>query len=118
MNRASRSIISVYLAVVFWLGFCTVATFGDVPAWSTATMAAASAAPILGAIRELDLRDTRRHLAVLKEREARQAAHADEAAEHQANAELLDACCERWWTSCGTDHDDTCPHHTPRSNAA
>lgn len=31
--------------------------------------------------------------------------------------ELLNACCERWWTSLETDHDPTCRHQT-RSSAA
>ncbi len=34
-----------------------------------------------------------------------------------AYAELLAACCERWWTSLETDHDPTCRHQT-RSQAA
>lgn len=28
---------------------------------------------------------------------------------------LNDACCERWWTSCGTHHEPTCPHQHPSS---
>ncbi len=39
-------------------------------------------------------------------------------ADDQAAIELSCACCERWWTSLATDHDPTCPHQQPRSNAA
>lgn len=24
---------------------------------------------------------------------------------------LAEACCERWWTSAGADHDPICPNH-------
>ncbi|EPD63157.1 hypothetical protein [Streptomyces sp. HGB0020] len=27
---------------------------------------------------------------------------------------LNDACCERWWTSAGTDHEPTCPRNETR----
>jgi hypothetical protein len=118
MTRDSRIICGTYLTVAGWLAFCTINTHATAPAWTTITMAAASAVPVLGIIRELDLRDARRTVAVAKEREARRAAWADEAVERQATTELGDACCERWWTSLGDDHDDTCPHHQPRSSAA
>ncbi|MFJ4199716.1 hypothetical protein ACIP2Y_08785 [Streptomyces sviceus] len=40
------------------------------------------------------------------------------AADDIVRAELDTACCERWWTSCGTDHDSACPRRVPRSSAA
>lgn len=35
----------------------------------------------------------------------------------QAITELNGACCDRWWTSAGTDHDPICPN-SHRSSAA
>jgi hypothetical protein len=118
MTRDSRIICGLYLTVTSWLAFCTINTHTTAPAWTTITMAAASAVPILGIIRELDLRDARRALAVTREREARRAAWADEAVAQQAASAVGDACCERWWTSLATDHDTTCPTQQPRSSAA
>jgi hypothetical protein len=40
------------------------------------------------------------------------------AADDTVRAEADTACCERWWTSCGTDHDTTCPRRVPKSSAA
>jgi len=34
-----------------------------------------------------------------------------------ARAQLDTGCCERWWTSCGFDHDPTCPMSEHRSAA-
>lgn len=39
------------------------------------------------------------------------------AAQDAATLDLNEACCETWWTSCGTDHDPTCPSRDTRSHA-
>jgi hypothetical protein len=36
----------------------------------------------------------------------------------EAIRDLNDACCERWWTAIGTDHDPDCPNQQRRSDAA
>jgi hypothetical protein len=33
-------------------------------------------------------------------------------------AELDDACCERWWTSLGWDHEPGCGRQAPHTGAA
>ncbi|NUR04368.1 MAG: hypothetical protein HOY79_50045 [Streptomyces sp.] len=34
-----------------------------------------------------------------------------DSADGVAAVALAEACCERWWTSAGADHDPTCPNH-------
>ncbi|MFI8531767.1 hypothetical protein ACIGMX_16195 [Streptomyces aquilus] len=111
MSRGSRTLISLYALVALWLAFCTVETLDTVPLWTTLTMAAVSITPVLAVIRETVI-------AELREVAASRATHSVDQAEAAARAELDAACCERWWTSLGTDHDPTCRHQTPRSSAA
>ncbi|CAL9345853.1 MULTISPECIES: hypothetical protein [Streptomyces] len=112
MSRGSRVLTVIYIAVALWLAYCTVRTWGAVPAWTTLAMAAASLAPVLGVVRETVIADERRAVAVLREREGRRAAWRDAAAAAVARAEVEAACCERWWTSCATEHDPNCAHRT------
>ncbi|MEV5646403.1 hypothetical protein AB0L67_41060 [Streptomyces flaveolus] len=35
-----------------------------------------------------------------------------------ARAQLDEGCCERWWTSLGTEHDSSCPATATRGRAA
>lgn len=118
MTRLACVLCGLYLAVFVWLAWWTGTTASRAPLWFTTGNAAAAIVLVIAVIQQLDNADLRYENTELRERETRRAAHADEAAEHQANAELLDACCERWWTSLGADHDPTCPHHTPRSSPA
>ncbi|CAM5259636.1 hypothetical protein [Streptomyces griseomycini] len=110
MSRGSRTLTVLYVAVALWLSFCTVRTWGAVPVWSTLAMAAAAFTPVLGIVRETVIADERRAVAVLREREGRRAAWRDEAVAALARAEVQAACCERWWTSCATEHDPGCAH--------
>ncbi|MFE9773291.1 hypothetical protein ACFYOV_16735 [Streptomyces sp. NPDC005931] len=118
MSRGSRILTALYLAVAVWLAFCTVKTWGTVPVWTTLAMALAGLTPLLATVRETVLADERRTVAVLREREVRRAAWRDATAAVVARAEVEAACCERWWTSCATDHDPECERHTSRGSAA
>ncbi|WP_432058427.1 hypothetical protein [Streptomyces sp. bgisy022] len=118
MSRGSRTLSALYVAVALWLAYCTVRTWGTVPAWTSLAMAAASLAPLLGIAREGVIAEERRTVAVLREREGRRGAWRDTAAALLAQAEVDAACCERWWTSCATDHDPGCAHRTSRDNSA
>ncbi|NUP19856.1 MAG: hypothetical protein HOZ81_28010 [Streptomyces sp.] len=56
-----------------------------------------------------------RALDVRTDQRARRAARAqhvqrDLATEDTVALALNDACCERWWTSCGFHHDSACPN--------
>lgn len=111
MSRGSRTLTALYSLTALWLSFCTYQTAGDVPFWSTCFMLAAGLIPIVAVVREVDITELREQAGV-------RTAHRNEHAEAVARAELDAACCERWWTSFGTDHDPECEHQTPRSNAA
>ena len=54
MTWRSRTLTSLYSAVTLWLAFCTVQTWGDVPRWTSITMAATSITPIVAALREAE----------------------------------------------------------------
>ncbi len=112
MSRGSRALVVLYVAVALWLAFCTVRTWGAVPAWTTLAMAAAALAPAVGVVRETVIAGERRTVAALRQREARRSAWRDTAAAALARAEVDAACCERWWTSCATRHDPGCAHRT------
>jgi hypothetical protein len=51
-------------------------------------------------------------------REPRRPAQFDDCALAFAAVELDDACCERWWTSLGRDHEPGCGHRAPHTGAA
>ncbi|MET7293031.1 hypothetical protein ABZS79_12955 [Streptomyces griseoloalbus] len=118
MSRGSRTLTVLYAAVALWLSFCTVRTWGTVPLWSSLAMAAAALAPVVAVVRETVIADERRTVAVLREREGRRAAWRDAAAAALARSEVEAACCERWWTSCATEHDAGCAHRTSWGSTA
>ncbi|MGW2720819.1 hypothetical protein [Streptomyces sp. NPDC001492] len=68
MNRA---LCTLYLAASAWLIWCTAQTSGHAPFWHTALNAAASVVLLAAFVQQLDLRDARRHIAVLHESAAR-----------------------------------------------
>ncbi|MFI1723892.1 hypothetical protein [Streptomyces sp. NPDC020489] len=49
---------------------------------------------------------------------ARPAIGNNETAEAVVNVALAGACCETWWTSAGTTHDEACQRRAPKSSAA
>lgn len=71
MSRGSRSLCGLYLLVAAWLGWCTVATFGDVYTWVSLINAAASLILIIAVIRETVIRDERRTVGRLVEEATR-----------------------------------------------
>ncbi|NEB03647.1 hypothetical protein [Streptomyces sp. SID13726] len=111
MNRSAGLLCALYLATSTGLAWTAVRELRHGPVWAACLFAAASLVPVIAVVRESVLGDHRRALA---ERELRAAGPADDV----VRAELDTACCERWWTSCGTDHDSTCPRRVPRSSAA
>lgn len=58
--------------------------------------------------RALDTRTDRRARKAARVRHTRATAAHDDT----VTTALNDACCERWWTSCGFQHDPTCPNQT------
>ncbi|MEV0174611.1 hypothetical protein AB0I00_26270 [Streptomyces sp. NPDC050803] len=120
MNCSSRLLGALYIATSAGLAWTAVLEYEYGPMWAACLFAAASIVPVIGVVRESVIGDQRQALAEWEDRveRARRAATGDANAEDIVRAELDAACCERWWTSLGSDHDVTCPHRIPRSSAA
>lgn len=73
MTWFARILCALYGAVFLWLAFCTVQTWGQVPLWTSITMAAASLAAVVAGFRESDRADEDRRYQALLERAARPA---------------------------------------------
>ena len=76
MSRGSRALSAAYLAAAAWLAWCAIHAYGHAAAWTITLHVAASLLFVIGVLRELDLRDARRHTARLiaeqiREREER-----------------------------------------------
>ncbi|MEU3844726.1 hypothetical protein AB0E88_32440 [Streptomyces sp. NPDC028635] len=113
MNRGSRILTALHAAVGVWLVWCTVRTWGAATTWISVIMAAAAATVLAGVVRPL-VADRRR---AGRERDGRRGTRHVDAAEALARRELSAACCERWWTSLGADHDTACGRRAHRSAA-
>jgi hypothetical protein len=115
MNRSSRLLCALYVATSAGLAWTSVLEFRYGPLWAACLCAAAGLVPVIAVVRETVIWDLRRLL--------RYAASLEQGCGHGAADllvcdELNAACCERWWTSLGCDHDATCPHRIPRSSSA
>jgi hypothetical protein len=117
MNRSGRLLSALYLATSAGLAWTTVLEFRYGPRWAAFLFAAASVVPVIAVVRETLIADLLR-AAVTARRPERTAADAIVREEALVREELDAACCERWWTSLGTDHDQVCPHGSRRSSAA
>ncbi|MFE2965537.1 hypothetical protein ACFXKC_18025 [Streptomyces sp. NPDC059340] len=73
MTNHGRFLCTIYAAVTLWLTFCTIATYGHVPLWTSLIMAAASIATIVAGLRESTHADEVRAVRVELERAARPA---------------------------------------------
>ncbi|MBC2905493.1 hypothetical protein [Streptomyces cupreus] len=122
MNCSSRLLGALYVTTSSGLAWTAVLEYRYGPMWAACLFAAASIVPVIGLVRESVIGDQRRALAEWGRRAAAPvpsgAGRDMDAAEDIVRAELDGACCERWWTSLGSDHDRTCPHRIPRSSAA
>lgn len=110
MNCSHRLLCALYVSTGAGLAWTAVLQFRHGPMWAACLLAAASLVPVIAVVREAELRE-----AVPRPGLRGVELGADE---DVVRAELDAACCERWWTSCGTDHDSACPHRVPRSSAA
>ncbi|MGW0912641.1 hypothetical protein ACWD1Z_12955 [Streptomyces sp. NPDC002784] len=120
MNCTSRLLAALYIATSSGLAWTAVLEYQYGPMWAACLFAAASIVPLIGVVRESVIGDQHRALAQWARRAVSDpfTGPDEDAAEHIVRAELDGACCERWWTSLGSDHDRTCPHRVPRSSAA
>ncbi|MFJ4784101.1 hypothetical protein [Streptomyces sp. NPDC088794] len=111
MSRSGRLLCALYLGTSGGLAWTVVLELRYGPLWIAFLFAAASVVQVIAVVRETLIHDLRTSCAGPR-RPARSAA--DEIVREELDA----ACCERWWTSLGTDHDTVCPHLFPRSSAA
>jgi hypothetical protein len=110
VTRFARILCSIYGAAALFLAYVTVqqALYGEV--WAVAALAACSLVPLIALVRETEYADT---LAVVRtdtERAARLRDRTEQRSIRAAADAMGHACCERWWTSFGADHDPTCKH--------
>jgi hypothetical protein len=94
----------LYLLAALFLGHCATTTVRAGAWWYAAGQFAASLLLGVALAREYLAADQRRAATVRAQRAARLSAW-----QSQARTDLDRGCCERWWTSCGTEHDqDDC----------
>jgi hypothetical protein len=91
-----------------FLAFATVqqALYGE--PWAVAALAACSLVPLIALVRETEHADNMAAIRTDTERAARLRDRKDQRSLRETADALGHACCERWWTSFGTDHDETC----------
>lgn len=111
MNCSSRLLCVLYVATSAGLAWTTVLEVRYGPLWAAFLFAAAGLVPIIAVVRETVIGEQRQLLLELLRR-------GNDAAESIVRAEIDSACCERWWTSLGSEHDVTCRHWMPRSSSA
>ncbi|MFI7413732.1 hypothetical protein ACIBU0_34250 [Streptomyces sp. NPDC049627] len=114
MNHYSRLLCALYIATSAGLAWTSVLEVRYGPAWAACLFAAAGLVPLIAVVRETVIGEQRRWLLEM----VAQAGRGGDAAEAIVRAELDSACCERWWTSLGSQHDVTCRHGMPRSSSA
>ncbi|KFG07537.1 hypothetical protein [Streptomyces scabiei] len=108
MTRFARVLCSIYGAAALFLAFATVqqALYGEV--WAVAALAACSLVPLIALVRETEHADTLTVVRTDTERASRLRDRTEQRSLRAAADALGHACCERWWTSFGTDHDPSC----------
>ncbi|MEU9553993.1 hypothetical protein [Streptomyces fumanus] len=114
MTRSSCLLCALYLATSTQLAWTAVLELRFGPPWAAALFGAASLVPVIAVVRETVLAEERRAAG----RRAGRTAPVRRPAEAEVRAHLDTACCERWWTSCGTDHDTGCARRVRRNSAA
>jgi len=112
MNASSRFLCLLYITTSAGLACTAAITFGRGSVWMTCSFVAASTVPLIAVIRENVIGGQRRHLVDEARRKDR-----GKAAVAWVRDELDAACCERWWTSLGRDHDAVCRQLPGRSAA-
>lgn len=114
MNCSSRLLCLLHIATSAGLAWVSVLQVRHGPLWAASLFAAASLVPVIAVVRETVIGEQRRLIVRLVTRSVRRG----DPAEAIVRAELDCACCERWWTSLGREHETTCRHWMPHSSSA
>lgn len=115
MNRHSRFLSTLYVLTSGLLAWTAVLQYRYGPLWAGVIFTAAAVVPTIAVVRESVIGDQRRTIAELTARPRRRG---ERLVDTLVRRELGAACCDRWWTSLGTDHDEACAHRAPRNSAA
>lgn len=108
MNRTARIVCVIYGAAFLFLAYATVQQGRYGEKWAAVVLGACSLVPLIGLLREMALADAVDEAQANAERAAR-LRDRKEQQDLRATADALGhACCERWWTSFGSDHDPQC----------
>lgn len=110
MTGSARALWWLYLIAALFLGHCAATSARAGTWWYAAGLFGASLLLGVALAREYLAADQRRAAVVRAQRAARLSAW-----QSQARADLDRGCCERWWTSCGNEHD---PHRCTRKDQA
>lgn len=117
MTRFARVLCTIYGAATIFLAYAAAQQARSGEPWAVAALVGCSFVPLIAFIRETDHADMLSDLRTDSERAARLHDRQEQRSLKAAADALGHACCERWWTSFGTDHDPTC-RHQQRSSAA
>lgn len=107
MSRLSRGLHVAYGALLVWLAYCAVISARNGAPWACVAFVAGAGLAVTAAIREGDLDNAR----------AEPKSRPRNAIDETTAVALAAACCERWWTSAGADHEPACPNYQHRSAA-
>lgn len=108
MTRFARLLCIIYGAELVFLSWAAYQSALADSTWAVFAMAACSVIPLISWLREVEFADAKRAALADVERAARVRDRAEQRAIKEAADALRHVCCERWWTSLGTDHDPTC----------
>jgi len=111
VNPSTRALCGAYSLAVLFLAHCAATSARADGWWYGIGLFATSLLLLVALAREYVAADQARAAAVRAERAARLGMW-----QSQARADLYSGCCERWWTSCGTEHDTA--HCTRKDQAA
>ncbi|MBN0042600.1 hypothetical protein JS756_00430 [Streptomyces actuosus] len=107
MTWSSRMLSTLYVTTSAGLAWTADLQFRHGLAWAGCLFGAGCVVPVIAVVRESVLCDLRR--AVGRRGSGSPATRTRACGTEAAvRAELGSACCERWWTSLGTDHDMAC----------
>lgn len=106
-RRIARLLYLAYGALFCWLAVCAVYAAYHHALWACGAFALGSGLAVVAFMREGSLEDALRREAVQAEWAARPTPPAEDAIDATTAVALAAACCERWWTSAGAEHDPT-----------
>lgn len=108
MTRFARILCVIYGATTVFLTWAAAQSGMAHSVWVALLFAAASIVPIIAWLRETEFSESKAETCANVERAARVRESAERRALREAADALQHVCCERWWTSLGTDHAPTC----------